>query len=184
MPIIDLTLWNKQKVKKEPKYSTKKFRGKDKFERYTVYPDGRIYSNITNKFLKPSISSGGYLQIRCGKKHVYVHKLVAEKYIPNPNNLPQINHKNEIKSDNRIENLEWCDEKYNTRYSTAKKVYCYNRKGELIKVYDTSTDTRIDGFNDKGVRNVCAGRKYTHHGYTFSYKELTKEEARSKFKYR
>lgn len=181
MPIIDLTLWNKQKIKKEHKYSTKEFRGKDKFERYTIYPDGRIYSNITNKFLKPFITANGYLQIRCGNSFVYVHRLVAEKYIPNPNNLPQINHKNEDKTDNRVENLEWCDSKYNTRYSKAKKIYCYNKDGELVKIYNTSTDTKLDGFNDGSVRNVCAGRKYTHHGYTFSYEELTKEQVKFRF---
>lgn len=156
----------------------------DTASKYEIYPDGRIFSKITNKFLKPSITAQGYLQIRYGSGFAYVHRLVAEKYLPNPNNLPQINHKNEDKTDNRVENLEWCDEKYNTRYSKAKKVYCYNKDGELVKVYNTSTDTKLDGFNDSGVRNVCAGRKYTHHGYTFSYKELTKEEAQLKFKYR
>lgn len=153
----------------------------DTASKYEIYPDGRIFSKITNKFLKPSITAQGYLRIRYGSGFAYVHRLVAEKYIPNPNNLPQINHKNEDKTDNRVENLEWCDEKYNTRYSKAKKVYCYNKDGELVKVYNTSTDTKLDGFNDGSVRNVCAGRKYTHHGYTFSYEELTKEQVKFRF---
>ena len=149
--------------------------------KYDIYPDGRIFSKISGRFINPSTNKGGYKVVKCGNKFVYVHRLVAEKYIPNPNNYEQINHKNGNKEDNRVENLEWCDSKYNTRYSKAKKVYCYNKNGELVKIYDTSTDAKLDGFNDGSVRNVCSGRKYTHHGFTFSYEELTKEQAKLKF---
>lgn len=150
-------------------------------ERYIIYPDGRIYSNITKRFLKPSILNG-YAVVRINNKQTYVHKIIAEKFIPNLNNYTEINHIDENKLNNNVDNLEWCNRKHNIRHSLSKKVYCYNYNGELIKVYDTTTDTKVDGFNRASVGNVCNGIRNTHHGYTFSYKPLTKEEVISKFK--
>lgn len=92
------------------------------FSNYEVYSDGRIYSNFTDKFLKPIIDRYGYAYVfvtqDCGKqKKVRVHRLVALAFIPNPNNLPQVNHKDGNKLNNSIENLEWCSAKYNTQHA-------------------------------------------------------------------
>ena len=74
--------------------------------------------------MKQSYCSKGYLTIDLclnGKvKKCLVHRLVAEAFLPNPDNLPQVNHKNEVKSDNCVDNLEWCDAKYNLNYGTAR----------------------------------------------------------------
>ena len=67
------------------------------------------------------------------KKGFYIHRLVAETFIPNPNNLPEVNHKDEDKTNNCIENLEWCDRSYNINYGTCKKRISNALKGQILK---------------------------------------------------
>lgn len=71
------------------------------------------------KKMKLQTDKNGYQWVNIGNHNYKVHRLVAQAFIPNPENLPQINHKNEIKNDNRAENLEWCTSKYNINYGTA-----------------------------------------------------------------
>lgn len=84
---------------------------------YIIYSDGRIYSNKTNKFLKPALDKDGYLRVILSNnnisKNLSVHRLVAKNFIDNADNKAQVNHINCKKDDNRIENLEWCTNKEN-----------------------------------------------------------------------
>lgn len=84
------------------------------------------------KILTPTINSSGYYHtiLRKDGKSIaaYVHRLVAEAFIPNPNNLPIINHKDEDKTNNNLINLEWCDKSYNALYGS-----CPQRKRDKIK---------------------------------------------------
>ena len=77
------------------------------------------------RLLKPCYDSKKYLIVKLSKnkitKNYKVHRLVAEAFIPNPNNLPQVNHKDENKTNNVVTNLEWCDAKYNNSYGTRKE---------------------------------------------------------------
>ena len=80
---------------------------------------------IPERILSNCINGSGYCTVvlcKNGKHTTFlVHRLVAEAFIPNPNNYPQVNHKDENPSNNCVENLEWCDQKYNSNYGTRNK---------------------------------------------------------------
>lgn len=114
------------------------------FLRYEISDRGRVkrlaYTDICmggirnhkEKFLKPQLDKDGYLVVglhKDGKTYMKkIHRLVAEAFIENPNNLPQVNHKDEDKANPVVENLEWCDNSYNQSYGTSG-----NRKSEKMK---------------------------------------------------
>ncbi len=104
---------------------------------YCITPKGEVYSLFKNKFLLPANNGIGYLFVRLkkeGKFHTkYLHRLVAENFIPNPNNLPQVNHKDCNKSNCEIDNLEWVTEKQNMQHAVinGRLKNRYGRKNPL-----------------------------------------------------
>ena len=90
---------------------------------YEVSNSGVIRNKKTGKVLKPSIKRNGYLSVDLGYKGlktISVHRIVARAFIENANGYPCVNHKNENKLDNRVENLEWCSIKYNAWYGATR----------------------------------------------------------------
>lgn len=92
--------------------------------RYWVTAAGNII-NSDGRVMRPYDNGYGYLvvELRNGgkRKHERVHRLVAKAFIPNTNNLPEVNHKDENKHNNAVDNLEWCNSQYNKRYGSGRK---------------------------------------------------------------
>ena len=90
-------------------------------DRYLAFGDGRIFSIKRQLFIKPHLSPNGYLKLNVWAKGKVrsrpVHRLIAEAFIPNPENKPEVNHKNGNKTDNSVENLEWCTHSENIQHS-------------------------------------------------------------------
>lgn len=150
------------------------------YDDYYVSNLGRVLNTNFNhtgeeKFIRPKINNDGYccvvLYNETGPKEFLVHRLVANAFIPNQNNYPQVNHIDEIKIHNFINNLEWCTEKYNTQYSQAKRVGCYDKDWNLIKEYDSIHDCELDGHSNQHVSKCCNNKPgyYTHHGYRWKF---------------
>ncbi len=107
-----------------------------------------------------------------------VHRLVGDAFIPNPKNYPEINHKDGIRDNNVVENLEWCTREYNMAYNNGHKrmakarckpVIQYSLDGEHIKTYPSVYSTKQDGFTPQGVGMCCMGNYKTHKGYIWRY---------------
>lgn len=122
----------------------------EKFPKYEVSTYGRVRNIKTQKYIYVKKHTGGYRQViiaKNGKSYsLYIHRLVAQAFIPNPSNLPCVNHKDEDKTNNHVENLEWCTPEYNANYGTGKKrmgiahhkkVRQYTKDGIFLKEWDS-----------------------------------------------
>lgn len=99
---------------------------------YQISNTGKVKGLKRNKVLKLILQRSGYYYVDLQRKRRLVHRLVAEAFIDNPDNLPEVNHKDEDKVNNSVENLEWCDSKYNANYGTRNK-----RRGKPIQCIET-----------------------------------------------
>ena len=101
----------------------------------TVLDNGRIYEKpISGKQMKQSLHTKGYKTVTLTKdgksKTVFVHRIVAEAFIDNPDNLPMVNHKDEDKTNNFVENLEWCTASYNRTYGKGAEKQARQLRGK------------------------------------------------------
>ena len=137
---------------------------------YKVSNTGKIFSVVTNRELSVIQKKDGYTCISlCDKDHnkkqYRIHQLVAKAFIPNPNNLPMINHKNEIKNDNRVENLEWCNNFYNSNYGNRNLILSKKLKGvpkskEAIEKRRITMKEKLSKMT-KEERQAMCGREIT-----------------------
>ena len=126
------------------------------------------------RILKPSKSKNGYLRVVLVKegikKYISVHRLVAITFLANELGLEQVNHKNKNKEDNRAENLEWCNGKYNTRYSVAKKIEQYDMEGNFIKKWNCIRDVETElGIKNNNLNHCLKNINKSAGGYIWRY---------------
>ena len=156
------------------------------FPSYLISDYGRVkslsrdykYGYHEDIILKPT-ERKGYKAVTLfsnGKRYrKSIHRLVAEAFIPNPNNLPMVNHKDENEANNRVDNLEWCTRLYNSRYGSnrqkisekvSKKVAQYTKDGVLIAVWDSMTIASKEiGVCISEISKCCKDNKYSAGGY-------------------
>lgn len=138
---------------------------------------------LTEKILTPWKTKFGYLHINLGRnKKFAIHRLVATAFIENEKKLPDVNHKDENKANNKAENLEWCNHSYNALYGTCQeRLLKHKNKAvamidkdtlSVIKVFESmKIAMRETGVNKSTISQICRGLKRTGGGYIWKYAE-------------
>ena len=135
------------------------------FEDYYVDTEGRVWTNKSGemKERKPKKTKKGYLQIGLWKnnkqKTAKVHRLVAMTFLDNPENYEQVNHKNGIKTDNRLENLEWCSPSQNIEHALTEHLFSKGSK-HYKSVFTEQDVLDIIKRLEKGERQIDIAREY------------------------
>lgn len=143
---------------------------------YQVSNIGRVRNSKTGKLLKP-FTSKNYLYVKLYKngvpKVILVHRLVAAAFIPNPNNLPEVDHINRNTADNRVENLRWANRKIQINNSILlKPVLQYTLDGQLVAEYPSVSEAeRQTGINHRCISWCCLGKYKTSGDYIWKFKE-------------
>lgn len=162
----------------------------ENFSNYLIYPNGQIKNIKRNKSLTCSLHCSGYYIVKLvndlGERKTFkLHRLLAILFIPNPDNLPCVNHKDENKLNNSLDNLEWCDTTYNNTYGTrierAKRgqkisgltgLKLYQIKdGKTIATYDSVKEaSEATGIRASNISNTIHGRQKSSGGYGWELK--------------
>lgn len=165
---------------------------------YKISNHGRVFSLITETkgprvmkkkrpgLLSPQLSVRNgkqYITVRFGNKHHYLHRLIAEAFIPNPNNHNEIDHIDRDGTNNSISNLRWVNHKMNQNNENTRRVMSVSQKGtkrpernvpvvklkygKFVKYYESIRSVIIDGHSPSGVANCLCGRAKSHQGFTW-----------------
>lgn len=168
--------------------------------KYSISSAGNVKNVVKGNILTPSRHSKGYVKVCLSRKfdsqkgkrvavEFYVHRLVAEAFIPNPGNLPQVNHKNGDKTDNRVENLEWVNNQENHIHRfralkhkpsslgmfgkdnpKSKPVNQLTKSGKLLKTWDSISDVHRElGFTISNISAICRGKGRTYKGFKWEF---------------
>ena len=166
----------------------------DTHPNYRITSDGRVINKYDKEKVLDGCSKDGYLKVNLYNDGVgsskRVHRLVAEAFIPNPDNKPDVNHKNGNKHDNCVDNLEWVTKSENMKHAyqtglakphptygmLGKKNPNGGSKGKPVRILETGEEFNSIkdcadsiGGRDRGVCDCLTGRQHTHRGYHFEY---------------
>lgn len=158
--------------------------------KYRISNYGNVWNVKKDRYHEVEKIWSGYLRTTLCKdgkaKHYSVHRLVAEAFVPNPNEYPQVNHVDEIKWNNKATNLEWVTGKQNANYGTRNEklsrkmrnnhlsmpVVQLTTNGEVIAEYPSIAEaSRHHGYHIGTISAVCRGIGKTAHGYVWKYKK-------------
>lgn len=166
-------------------------------DKYLISKKGKVFSLISNRFLKGTVNRYGYLVVvlckgkRKEQKQFFIHRLVAQAFLEKDLTRPHVNHKDGNKQNAHVSNLEWCTPSENELHSykvlkkkpntpmlnrkgilcpSSKKVISLNKDTlEVIKIYDSITDVEKDGFTQSAVSSVVLGKKNYHGNLRWIY---------------
>ena len=141
--------------------------------RTVTYRNGKVH-HYAETTLSQCKQKKGYLKVYLTKgethRNVFVHRLVANAFVPNHNNLDQINHIDENPQNNCADNLEWCDCQYNVDYSLSKPVCQCDMGGEIVAVWNSIIEaSRATNIPDTNIGNCCKGKYKQAGGYVWKY---------------
>ena len=127
---------------------------------YAITEQGEVYNNKTKRYLKHSTSNTGYLTVYVDGKNRLLHRLLAETFIPNPDNLPCVNHKDGNKLNNDLSNLEWCTYSHNNKhaYKTGLKNYAFTGGENSANHKLTESEVKFIRENYKKNDAIYGGR--------------------------
>lgn len=168
-------------------YEVSSFGNIRSIDREVLYSNG-IKHHYNGKILT-KMNIRGYDRVILSRdnkfKHPQIHRLVAQAFIPNPKNLPQVNHKNEDKGDNRVDNLEWCTSEYNINYGKRKSNFSrtirdrgqcvsiiqLSLKGDILAEYESLSDIPNEIYNRKNIYQCCKNERLSSKGFLWVFKK-------------
>lgn len=133
------------------------------------------YAMKNGKKIKMYDNGRGYLFFHLNKKNLYIHRLVAQLFVPNPNNYNEVNHKDEDKTNNCADNLEWCNREYNINYGTrlfrmSKQVEQYDLEGNFINSFESCNEAgRKTNITSANIGKCARGLRTHAGGYIWKY---------------
>jgi hypothetical protein len=149
------------------------------YPNYSINTNGEVFNIKTNRMVKASMSGSGYMTIKLcntlGSKTYNLHKLVAQTFLDNINNEKTINHKNGIKIDNTLNNLEWCSYSHNTKEAyklglnngrPKMKVFQYDLQNNLLNIFESLHDAdRKTNIDYRNIYDCIIGKKKSAGGF-------------------
>lgn len=146
---------------------------------YAVSNKGRVRNLKTNRILDGGYNGNGYRFVDLKGKNYNIHRLMALAFIPNPHNLPQVDHIDERKDNNDLSNLRWVSASENTRHSSHKYSCRINQltlDGEFVKVWESSMQIEKEtGYGASNIIKCCKGKYKQRYGYQWQYADPSQQ---------